>query len=776
MIRQLQAKVEDSQRKNDEAKQENAGVRTDLTTKEAPKSIQVDCGIQVPDFVHVGNEDEDNATPPVPYKDYARLARDYNTSCENRRVYQNSVVKLSAEARRYKSAAANWKKYATRYEKYSQMGSTLAVPPVRPVTPDTDYTPSSRLSTAELESRPQKSMIERGARSPLHIVADLVAHQGLGGGSVWLEHANPSLPEAGLVPDRRHFESGEASHAARSVIPSSSQTTESEVGTQLCSDDGPRIPSSPPVIISEKILKRKRGEVTPISLSISENGEGTPAKPFQIKSEPQSSPQAPTTTQKLKRVETLDLDEVDDRIDTPRKRRWRHERQKQVDSFKASSLSLLSHQRSNSLPPTTKDDTTNRPTRRLDDETEHVRRNANEEKMPSSDDRAISEPMAAGIANIGTLARSKATNVLQPISSNLKALPRTSRINEKLRRQDENRGANALHTVAEDGNHSSTTEKPPSRQTSFSADLLDHLLDEPAPTRKQLTSPAGKHSIRQRLRIPSEIPLQSPKNFFQRNELEIELDRNPPRLKPLPVPNVAKLVKPTTPASVFKTPVDSTRRGRNVPASEDTPSRGRPDPPSKAKGALARRPLRNKAVDALNIDDFKLNPKAKGGFDMAYADPVRGKEARRHMDGCTDPNCAKCGDQLQALAGELDIVVGSHLFASTQDEDLTNDERLIKFYLGDTFDRDKVKDMRPELRTKMILQAKTRLMADRVGRHRIKPMGRAKSPPGFWDYDMPTTQQLEAQREEADARQKELIAERHREAMRPGGRWIFRDE
>lgn len=770
LICQLQAKVDDFQRKNDEVKQENAGLRAELATKDVLKPAQVDCGIQAPELSDFEDEEDYPDAPPIPYKDYARLVRDYNVLNINFRSMRNAKESLERTARNARVSAIQWKQYAEKLEKPSEKESSLALPKDRPATPDSDDT-SSRPSAADPEKKPRKGLVEKAARSPLYIVENLDQAMTPKGALVWTEHSDQSLPDA----DGRHREAGEVSNAPRSAIPSSSQATESDSGTQSHSDHGPHIPSSPPVIVSERVLKRKRGAAAPIPLSIGDRGEGTPAKPINIKSEPQSSPQEPSTARKLNRVQTLDLDEVDDRIDTPRKRRRRQERQLQAGPIEASPLSFLSHQRSTSLSLAEKSDAGNRPPRRLDDGVEPVHRDVDEKMLPPPEDRALGE-LTAVDHECDTPSRPSATKVLHPISTNQKILPRTSDVHQKAKRRDGDRGAKALHTVAEDGNHSSTSAKPLSLQKSFKADLLDHLLDEPVPTRKQLTSPAARNPTRHRLRIPLELPSLSPKKENRRSKLSISSD-DTPHLKQLPTLITTKSGKSNIPTSAFKTPFDSNRRRKNATENEDTPSRGRSDPPSsRLRGALPRPPLRNKPVDALNNDDFKLNPKAKGGLDLAYADPVRGREARSHLDGCTDPNCANCGDQLQALAGELDVTVGSHLFASTQDENLTNEERLIKYYLGDMFDLEEVKAMKQESKTHMVLQAKTKLLADRVGRHKIKPMGRAKSPPGFWDYDMPTTQQLEAQREEADARQKELIAQKHREAMRPGGRWIFRDE
>ena len=62
----------------------------------------------------------------------------------------------------------------------------------------------------------------------------------------------------------------------------------------------------------------------------------------------------------------------------------------------------------------------------------------------------------------------------------------------------------------------------------------------------------------------------------------------------------------------------------------------------------------------------------------------------------------------------------------------------------------------------------------KFGKH--KAMDRQRTPPGFWNNDIDSTQDLKKQREEADKIAREEVEERWREAMRPGGLWKFADE
>lgn len=75
----------------------------------------------------------------------------------------------------------------------------------------------------------------------------------------------------------------------------------------------------------------------------------------------------------------------------------------------------------------------------------------------------------------------------------------------------------------------------------------------------------------------------------------------------------------------------------------------------------------------------------------------------------------------------------------------------------------------------LLVEARARALANQYGRHRHIHQ-RAQSPPGFWRTDMPSTQEEELDRTAAKELEREKVEERYREAMRPGGLWIFADE
>ncbi|OAA80425.1 DNA repair protein Sae2/CtIP [Akanthomyces lecanii RCEF 1005] len=175
--------------------------------------------------------------------------------------------------------------------------------------------------------------------------------------------------------------------------------------------------------------------------------------------------------------------------------------------------------------------------------------------------------------------------------------------------------------------------------------------------------------------------------------------------------------------------------------------------------------IRDKPPRELRLDDFRINPVANEGHDFAYSDVVRDKNGRACLTGCTEMHC--CGKQFRALAisqrPDLPLTAAQRM----------EEQKLLEQHLGDYAYRLAIMD--PEERAEAWIQAKTQDLANKYGRHRHR-YSRMQSPPGFWDADFPSTQELEMNREEAAEREKRAVRERYREAMKPGGRWLFKDE
>ena len=176
-------------------------------------------------------------------------------------------------------------------------------------------------------------------------------------------------------------------------------------------------------------------------------------------------------------------------------------------------------------------------------------------------------------------------------------------------------------------------------------------------------------------------------------------------------------------------------------------------------------PLRGKALDQLKMDDFKINPATNNGDTFAYNEVVRGRTDRASLAGCTDPQC--CGKVFRGMAtSELDAAGQAHV-------DLPGGISLMERHLGD--EAGKLTEMGSDDKRALWIEARTKELADKYGKHRHRYHRRA-SPPGFWDTDFPTTQEEEYNRAEAEKVERLTVQERYREAMKPIGRWLFRDE
>lgn len=197
------------------------------------------------------------------------------------------------------------------------------------------------------------------------------------------------------------------------------------------------------------------------------------------------------------------------------------------------------------------------------------------------------------------------------------------------------------------------------------------------------------------------------------------------------------------------------------------PSILRDDMPRGRSTDMEKTPIRNKPMDKLRPEDFKPNPRYNDGLTYVYDEVNRGMTLaeRAALPGCTDPKC--CGKTFRAFAEAERLAIGPSVF--TRSEDI----RLLEEYLGD--DAYKLGTMTREEKEETWLQAKTWELANKFGRHRQR-YTRMPSPPGFWTVELPNTQERAEERRQADEIRKALVHERYREAMRPGGMWLFRDE
>ncbi|OHE90857.1 DNA repair protein/CtIP [Colletotrichum orchidophilum] len=440
----------------------------------------------------------------------------------------------------------------------------------------------------------------------------------------------------------------------------------------------PEPSSDGPVIISERLVgKRKHPDD-----SSAEQGERR-----RIKMESSNLTAGPVTSQLQE--ESMDLDEVGQRLNTPRKNRL-------LANNLATPGQMDTERAQTAAPVFVRPDNTNAPTSRTHD----------------------------------------STVVLTPVNPNARPV-RPYELNpvEKPTRKGLAQG---IRNLAEDGivydktGHGEPaglfrTPQPPGR--------LSTLLNAPSPEK----TPAIVRSA-PRLRDTGRMAEDGPQ-FPERRELPFNKERRG-RSKESP-------------------PVGRMEQGENA---EPATARGQSRNSATAGPQLlpTSASLRSKPAASLRLEDFKVNPKFNGGSDYAYSEVVRNRDDRACLPGCTDMSC--CGPQFRAMA-----------LAQRNNVERTpvSDTKLFEDYLGDRITI--ILGMSKAEKEDLWIEAKTWQLANELGKHRHR-YARRPSPPGFWNADFPTTQEDQAETAEVEKREKQMIQERYREAMRGRGRWIFKDE
>ena len=167
-------------------------------------------------------------------------------------------------------------------------------------------------------------------------------------------------------------------------------------------------------------------------------------------------------------------------------------------------------------------------------------------------------------------------------------------------------------------------------------------------------------------------------------------------------------------------------------------------------------PLRSRPTTRLNLSNFKLNP--------LYCDQdesARNKEAKKCFPGCTRPEC--CGKHMRALA----MMMGPNLKISEDD--------LLLDFLGPGSEK-KITTLTSVARENLLHEARVKKVANDYGKLHRNGHERATSPTGFWNTDMPGSQEMKQNREEARKWERAEVERRYQEACMADGRWVFADE
>ncbi|KAI9880462.1 MAG: Peroxisomal membrane protein pex16 [Pleopsidium flavum] len=410
--------------------------------------------------------------------------------------------------------------------------------------------------------------------------------------------------------------------------------------------------------------------------------------------------------------------------------------------------------------------------------------------------RSFSEPPDAGASQRHPLervavAKAGGTKALQPTNPNVQILPRTSEAHSLPKRQVQrmrrDRGAARVYAVADDGDgHNGSDLRVKSKVVSNTHDaktetLLQHnqdkanlqvhkrlvnLLDEPSPQKPRLS--------------PEDLPPRASKSS----------SRSPskptahPRAREKAANYSGKLQTRAAISEIRQCVTEHHRDDHNLRQAE---AKSVEDQDSLTTGSYPglysdhepgvvlpeHEPYRARPVNRLGPDHFKVNSGYNQGIDYAFSEVVRKHEQRKCLPGCMRQDC--CGAKFRKLVelGGLPTPQRPGLWGSSPTNDAEDDQYLLADYLGE--DHGRLEQMMEDERRELLLEAKSRYFADKHGRHR-QAYERRSTPPGFWRTEMPTTQEAEEDREAARKMERQKVEEMYREAMRPGGRWTFRDE
>ncbi|PWY79766.1 SAE2-domain-containing protein [Aspergillus eucalypticola CBS 122712] len=187
----------------------------------------------------------------------------------------------------------------------------------------------------------------------------------------------------------------------------------------------------------------------------------------------------------------------------------------------------------------------------------------------------------------------------------------------------------------------------------------------------------------------------------------------------------------------------------------------------RVKENATRIPYRTLPLHRLELTHFRINPNYNQGVNFAFSSVIRTTDERKCAKGCMRPSC--CGGKFHAMAR-----LGGLPTNATSNKDREQEERkILEDYLGE--EAHILDILSTEDRKSLLQEANARLIANRFGKHRHHHQ-RSGSPPGYWRTDMPDTQELQRDHEEAREIEREKVRDRYREAMRPGGLWKFADE
>ncbi|KIV99101.1 uncharacterized protein PV09_09199 [Verruconis gallopava] len=718
--REIQKREElnrDLQEQLDECRKENARLQAKLNAQDGP----TDTADRDSPYASSPSAEKESV---VPYATYSKLREQQEITWKSLKATAQALEHYKARYKKAKESIRPWQEYAQRCNDRARRAG-IATPERQAFLPSV----ASRSSSSERDNVVGSGHLEHPKSSPCGArrdQRDVV--------STLKPRSKLRLTTLAIEPTSSEYVAQEEVHARSNQ----ERTVPPDLGTGIPithSDiESTNVITSNIEHIHETSSKRrysapKPPAEQPRSLANGYSGESpsfadTKAKALiteniLVKMEADSGPDMPTPDLDTASDETVDLDETGAHITTPRK---------------LQNLQAPLH-RNSSIERTLTDHSTTNSTAVGESPSCRARRSERHGGREVSDEHRALLPISPNRAN----------------QSNRQVVTA-----ETIKSDQKEQLAEGSYSFvkSEDQSQSCFKSKPLSGKRN-AEDAIEVLLNDSRPAKRMLISPAFNTSRRRQSLVDAQPPAVS------KEKTEYPLHKPVADCTPAPQMKQKRMNSPTV---NYGSP-------RSPPAHQATFE-------AQCQRATERSitPLRERPVSELKPEDFKLNPRAHGNVNITCIEPVRSREDRRYLHACTDRSCRQCGKQMRALAKDMPVTVGSSLFASTQDDSLTDEERLLKHHLGEQFSLKHVRSLDPDRLRDLILEAKTSLLADRYGRHRLRPNARAKSPPGFWEMDMPTTQEVEKRAEEVEKRSRDMVRERYREAMRRGGKWIFRDE
>ena len=194
---------------------------------------------------------------------------------------------------------------------------------------------------------------------------------------------------------------------------------------------------------------------------------------------------------------------------------------------------------------------------------------------------------------------------------------------------------------------------------------------------------------------------------------------------------------------------------------------------SNQKSLSKKQPLRDRPIDQLTLDDFRVNSLVNGGFNYAFNEVIRKRDQRKCLPNCTKPEC--CGDKFHKLVkiGGFPFPQQPGLWDDAPTDEADEDCRVLRDHFG--LATNFINNLTQKEKKQLLLRARAERVANEYGKHR-KLRERPPTPPGFWRTEMPTTQEEEGDKAAAIDIERRKVEERYIEAKKNDGLWKFRDE